>query len=420
MRQLEEAGIYGNGLVPVDTKRLVLRYNECLEAAGVKPTALERFRIDGVGWSPEVAEEKGDPFYLSHGPANPLAVILTPDQRGKPVYISYFSFQRDLMDRYFRSHSRAIADLTAETGVWLDLDQGLSHYRNALDLLLIGDVTVHTHAVGGILEAWREQQELVQRFLSPGEAWFDRSLRQALLESARTHGDLRSRTFSIPEMVYPDTEVFYTKAFGGVYVFRGLGACEALIIFEEPAQMPEEPEGEGVRLHAIDDLRWFSLLLAEGVVEVDLDWHAANPERLNRTQECLLASVVCAAEPQVEYASLSMAQKKGFIQRLKGDMPELYFELEVLRRRMSGAGGVKREGLSLEVLAAASHPRLSMPRLVRDLVWQLLTRMRPIDFWRLYRHNKELFYALYPNWPESQRRWVVELVKRQIARRTED
>ncbi len=335
------------------------------------------------------------------------------------MYISHFSFQRALMDEYFQRFARAVSDLTAVTGIWLDFDQGLSSYRSPLDLALITDVTVHTSAVGGVQEAWREQQRLVLEFAGPGEAWFKPSLRQAILESARKHGDLRSRHFSVPDMVYSDTEVYYTKAFGGVYVFRGLASCETMFIFEDESQMPAET-GDGFRLHYVEDIGWLAILLSEGVLEVDLDWHAANPARVTRTQECLLASIICEHHPEVNYGALTKAQKKGYIQCLATEVPELYFELEVLTRKLSSSSSISREGLSLEVLSAVCHPRLKMPPLLRGLLWQLLTRLRPIDFWRVYRHNKELFYRLYPQWPESQKQWVIELVKDHIASRSED
>ncbi len=418
MKRLEAAGLYGNGLVSIDTPTLAKRYNECLEAAGVVPTALERFRIDGLGWSPEVAAEKGDGNYLSHGPSNPLGVVLTPNQRGKPSYISFFSFQRELMNQYFSRYGREIADLTAQTGLWLDFDQGLSHYRTPMDLLQVGDVTVRTAAVGGIQEACREQRRLVGEFLAPGEGWFDPRLRAALLESARACGDLRSRNLFIPDMVFSDTEVFYTKAFGGVYVFRGLASCANLMVFEDPARMPHAPD-ESTRVYAADDLAWLALLLNEGVFEIDLAWHAAHPDDLERVQECMLADLICTHDPAADFGALTSAQKKGYIQRMRADMPDIYFELEVLTRRLRAKNAVLREDLSLEAQAAACHPRRNMPPLLRSILWQMASCMLPTDVWRTYHHNKELFYSLYESWPEPRKSWAIELVRKQISKRAE-
>ena len=94
MKALQESGFFGKGLVAVVDPHMVARYNACLQALGVSPTALERFAIDGLGWSPQVAREKDDPDYLSHGEANLYAIILSPEQAGRPVYRPMHSFDR--------------------------------------------------------------------------------------------------------------------------------------------------------------------------------------------------------------------------------------------------------------------------------------------------------------------------------------
>ena len=85
MKILQERGFFGAGLVPVTTPLLVDRYNDCLKAIGKEPTERKRFAIDGAGWSPQIAAERNDPNYLCHGEANLYAVLLTPEQKGKPV-----------------------------------------------------------------------------------------------------------------------------------------------------------------------------------------------------------------------------------------------------------------------------------------------------------------------------------------------
>lgn len=420
MKRLELAGLYGNGLVRIDTKELVRRYNDCLQGMGIEPTTLESFRVDGVGWSPEVAQEREDLFYLSHGVENPLAVILTPDQRRKPVYISFYSFMRELMDQYFARFSREIADLTSETALHLDLDQGLSVYRKPLDLLLVGEITVRTSAAGELQEAARHQRQLVSRFLEPGEAWFDPALRSGILQSARTHGDLRGRHLFIPETTFADTEVFATKAFGGVFVFRGLASCESLLVFEDSDQMPKLPRGSETRVYAIGNLRWLLLLLEEGVLEIDLAHYKQHPDELARIQDCLLADTICARYPDIDYTKLSASQKKGYINRLKAEIPGTYFELEVLTRQLESGDLPKAEDLSLEVQSLICHPRRQMPPLLRHLLWQLLSRAHPVDVWRVYRHNKELFYEVYNTWPDNKKEWAVALLRDQLTRRREE
>ncbi len=59
----DNALIYGR-LLTVQEPHLIARYNKALAAFGLSPTALARFEIDRTGFSPQVAEELGDPDYL--------------------------------------------------------------------------------------------------------------------------------------------------------------------------------------------------------------------------------------------------------------------------------------------------------------------------------------------------------------------
>ena len=57
MQKLRDANLYNSDLLRVSGSQ-VQRYNRCLEQLGIKPTTLKTFSIDGMGWSPEIAEKK--------------------------------------------------------------------------------------------------------------------------------------------------------------------------------------------------------------------------------------------------------------------------------------------------------------------------------------------------------------------------
>ena len=94
MELLKKHNLYGRGLIEIKTKTLISRYNEALNMLGIEPTELNKFTIDGWGWSPEIAIEKENDFYLSHGLANPYSIILTPEQKKVSVYLPYHSFDK--------------------------------------------------------------------------------------------------------------------------------------------------------------------------------------------------------------------------------------------------------------------------------------------------------------------------------------
>ncbi|HMC01497.1 MAG TPA: DUF6638 family protein, partial [Flavobacteriaceae bacterium] len=104
MDKLKEANLYRSELIPVSGK-LVERYNQCLKTLGFKPTKLKSFSIDGIGWSPEIAEEKKEIYYLNNGEANAHGIIITPLQNNKPVYTPFHTFDREVMKFVFRTHT---------------------------------------------------------------------------------------------------------------------------------------------------------------------------------------------------------------------------------------------------------------------------------------------------------------------------
>ena len=154
MKRLIDNGLFGAGLILLKTPEMIARYNATLRSLGLEPTALKQFSIDGAGWSPEIAHEQGDNFYLSHGVANQLAIIATPDQENMPIHFPFTSYDRRLMQAYFASFRQEIADLTGSTFIFLDIDQEMVEFESPHDLLLIDNVVIRSKA-GNLIDADR-------------------------------------------------------------------------------------------------------------------------------------------------------------------------------------------------------------------------------------------------------------------------
>lgn len=419
MDKLTSAGLYGNGLVAVNSLELVTRYNTCLESLGVTPTALSEFRIDGVGWSPEIAEEHNDPFYLSHGPANPLAVIISPDQFAKPVYVPYFSFQRQLMEKHFKMHSREIADLTSQAGLCVELEHGLSHHRSPADLLLLQDVTVHTSGGGELIEAFKEQRKLVSEFNNRNDAWFAEDLRRSIIESARTHGDLRGRNQLISDWHFAETDYFYSRAFGGMFVLRGLKKWKQVIIHVD-ADLKGLPKSGEVGVFPLNDPSWMQLLIDEDLLQIDMTRPSGYIEDIHRISECFLADAACTRDPALKFASLTSGQRKGLIKKLANELAPAVFDLEHVKLKLDRATTPDAKAFPEEVKRLLSQPASGLAPEKRRLMWQMLTRYQPTDVWRLYRHNKHYFYEQYATWTESKQRWAISMIRNNLEQRASD
>ncbi len=233
MNQLIKAGLFGRGLVRIDRPVLVERYNACLVDMGLEPTNLMTFQIDKMGWSPEIAEEQGDNYYLSHGEANPLAIIVTPEQEFAPIYFPMHSFDWGLMEQWFAQFRVSIADITRDTGIWLDIDNEVDIYEQPSDLLIVSEVFARVHCPGELIARAAAQNKLVQRWLTEASPHADQGLLTALEQTAQLDGDLRRRHLTITDMPYLDILDFYSRAFGGTFVLRSQGTEPMVLVRTE-------------------------------------------------------------------------------------------------------------------------------------------------------------------------------------------
>ena len=156
MQKLKQANLYRSELIPVSGK-LVERYNKCLVKLGFTPTKLTSFFIDGVGYSPEIAEEKGSTMYLNNGEANPHAIIISPLQKGKPVYSPFHSFDKEMMQQVFRIHGDKINDITRDSAICLDFDQNIDAFYEPLDVLKYDKVSINFHLIDNLNKVQKEE-----------------------------------------------------------------------------------------------------------------------------------------------------------------------------------------------------------------------------------------------------------------------
>lgn len=406
MQALMNSGLFGGGLTPVATPELVQRYNDCLVVLGISPTSLKQFRVDGIGWSPEIALERENDYYLSAGVANPMGVIVTPEQRGKPLYHPYNSYDRDLMELYFTRFHQAIADITAIRYIGLDFDQELSSYESPSDLALVESVTLRSIA-GGLFDAGREQRQLVEQFRKDDLSWMDAGLRQRIIASGQAWGDLRFIRTEIPDTKF-EVRSFHTSALGGVFVFRPRKGKRALLILENPPKQPlRSPQCDFMHLN---DTELLPTLIERGIAEVNVQWYERHPEVLQDKREGICVSVVTEKYPELAYTKLKTAQKRQLIAQNLADIPPVFGELERFAKSLGNGAASSPRTLSpdLQMMLLRPHHRLDASE--ERAVWLLLCRLQPLDVVRLYASDKNRFFAEYQRWSPAKKEWAITTI----------
>ncbi|RCW92749.1 DUF6638 family protein [Winogradskyella arenosi] len=411
MNKLKEANLFRSELIPINGK-LVERYNKCLKTLGFSPTKLTSFSIDGIGWSPEIAEEKKDNHYLNHGDANPHGIIISPLQKNKPVYLPYHSFDREMMQLIFKTHGDKINDITRDAAICIDFDQGIDVFYEPLEVLKYSSVTISFRLINQLEDKQREQLALVDTFKN-GNNFIDETLQQQLLNSAKAYGDLRHRDLHLQALNF-SVSSFYTRAFGGVYLLRDF--IKTIVIFVSKASYKEAIKDtvHEVLIYHISQPELMDKLKDHIIIECDLEAivKTANYDRIKKFE---LAQFI--KEPQHPLATIldDKVLFKSYLNKIDIEARKQVMSVEIYLEKLERSNAYKIEDIVEPSLYFALHqPHSSLSADHRDLIHKLLINIAPKDVLFLYWYDKEQFYKHYATWEDSFKDWVIERIRNNI------
>ncbi len=416
---LIDSGLFGRGLVVIDTPKGVAMYNEALADLGIEPTALKKFSIDGIGWSPEIAAERGNTGYLGHGPANRVAIIVSPDQAGKPIFLPTYSFKRRLVQNFLARSMREVADITQDTCVRLEFENQMLDYQSPQDILYLDEVTVEASA-GKLMENAAAQRDLVDSFNKPELGYNDptliRQLCGKIIESATECGDLRRRRTEIPPFKFSLIGNFWSRIFGGVFVLRA-GADSILIVEDESWLSQIQPEkGQRYQAFGISDVDGIIRCLEEeDMFKLDLKSYR-KPEaaaELDKLEHFVTIDALCSIDPDCD-TSMSVSKQKGVLTTNKDKVPSVLADLQKFRRSLKSeitGKAMPRVTEALKLLLLRPNERLDYDQYQR-ILWMLLQRLQkdPPDVLKLYTYDKERFFALFDTWTPAKKKWAAKYV----------
>lgn len=409
MDKLKVANLYLSELIPISGK-LVERYNLCLEKLGIKPTKLNEFSVDGIGWSPEVAEEKKQLNYLSNGEANQHGIIISPQQKGKPVYLPFHSFDRDMMKEIFKAYGTKINDITRDCAICIDFDQGIDAFIEPMDVLRYKTIDVKFQLINNLDKKQKEQLQLIEKFNS-GNNFIDEDLHNELLESAKKYGDLRNRDLNLEPIKF-STDSFFIKAFGGVYLLRGEDFISDILVFEDETWYREAIKNTvyGGLMYQISQPELMEKLRDHAIIEVHLAEEVKTP-RYQRIKKVLFAKFLKdTAHPVKEILDDNMLFK-SYLNKLDIASLKRVNGLEMYLERLERSNEYKVEDLvDVDMYNALHKPHSSLPTSHQDLIWQLLVNISALDVLYFYWYDKEQFYKTYQTWDESFKDWVIEVI----------
>ncbi len=413
MIKLTESKLFGDRLYYINTPLMQKRYNRCLKDIGITPTKLKKFHVDGWGWSPEIAKEKEDRYYLSHGLANPFSIIISPEQKNRPVYMPYHSFDWEIHRRVFENYALQIEDITSLNGIWFELDQNISAYRTPQDLLMMEIVNVKFNVAGDLASAASEQKDLVNKYFQEPMAWLNPDLRENIIKSAKMHGDLRYRNLELPNFPLSNITCYYTLAFNGLFIFKGVEGGKPVIIFEDNSS---EISGDLEHLHVefnLNDHKFISYLNKLNLLDSEVGYFKEHIELLELQLEHMVVAAAMELDETTPVHELTKTQRKGLIRKLNiaGLLDEDFFELEVLVNKLINGDTVAlKTPEELHKFLLQPHKDTSAEQ--KTVLWHLISKIQQNNPVLQFAFDKTRFYSDYQTWKEPMQQWAINCILR--------
>lgn len=412
MQKLKEANLYRSELIPISGK-LVERYNKCLEKLGFSKTALNSFYIDGIGWSPEISEEKSNLHYLNNGEANPHCIIITPLQKGLPVYNAFHSYDRDLMKLVFRERETIIKDITRDSAICVDFDQDIDVFYEPADILKYTDVKITFRCINDLDIEQAKQQALISEFNEENN-FIDEDIHQKLIASAKEFGDLRGRNFNIEPIIYT-TDSFYTKAFGGIYLLRNF--LDPILVFESDKtyQQAIRDTRSKVLMFHIKQPELIQKLKDHLIIECDID-NDFTKQRYERIKKLVFSEFLTDVNNPIKDILEDKMLFKSYLNRIDIEARKKVMSLERYLEKSKTDSSLKiKNALDKEVYISLHSPHSSLSVKHQDLIWKLLVNVSTKDVLFLYWYDKEAFYKQYDAWSDAVKEWIILTIEKAVS-----
>ncbi|MEE9408301.1 MAG: DUF6638 family protein [Polaribacter sp.] len=407
MNKLKQANLFRSELIPVSGK-LVERYNKCLQKLGFAKTKLTSFSIDGIGWSPEIAEEKKETYYLNNGEANSHGIIITPLQKGLPIYNPFHSFDKELMKLVFKTHLKKIKNITRDSAICIDFDQSIDVFYEPLDVLKYKDVIINFHLIDDLDKAKATQLALIKTF-NKDYNFIDENLHQKIVASAKKYGDLRTRDITLDPIIFT-TDSFYTKAFGGVYLLRNF--ISPILIFETKEAYKEAINDTtyNVLMFHISQSELIAQLRDHLIIECNLTQEVIT-DRYIRIKNFIFSEHLKDTQHPIKDILNDNMLFKSYLNKIDLKSRKKVMSVERYLEKKSINKDIKiKDIVDEEFYFSLQKPHSSLRANHQDLIWHLLVNVASKDVLFLYWYDKEQFYQIFKTWDESTQDWVIETI----------
>lgn len=405
MRRLLEAELVYGRMLKIEELHLIQRYNKALEGFGLRPSKLESFHIDMMGFSPEVAEELGDMDYLDPLKVNRRFIILTPEQESLPVAHANFSNTAALMHQFFLANARALNAITIKDAVYGEIEDSVAVVDSLDDLLSINEVRFRVMSADDLLGKAAELRQLLDRLTAETDLWRDDTALARMVDLAKVTGDIRQNPL-VPDKLVFRHDTFWADHFGGAYVFLDEGNATVICDREAPGFRRSRP-WQVSYIPSDDPKLIFDFLSRTGRIELPRASWVNQSGLIEHRRRMVLMDLIARRSPDTDFGKIDRIWIQTWLQRNAALVTEdgVYPFLTDVMRQLSETGEVRLDRVQtrerfLLIRALPGH---------RDgwLTNRLISGFVPQDYLSRFIFDRQGFYRAYEGYGDNFRAHVV-------------
>ncbi len=405
MKRLIERGLMFGNLIRISSPALVERYNRALKSLTGKRTGLDEFHIDISGYSPEIGEELEDHLYLNEGGCNRQFILLTTEQKTAPLLNAQFSNSRGILRQFIQDNESQLFALTARDAVMGELMNSVYSVDDPVRLFDIRRVEIEADTTEAHVQSAEELADKIAQFKREEDAWWDDVLIAEMIGLAKKTGDVTRAPLALKKMSFKQDN-FWTKHFGGLYVFRDMETPAAICASDK------KPLGKLPIKNLFDfkDRNEIAIFLdINDLVEPIIKARGVDGAAiLQQKMDFIVVDVAADKGEELHYST--RRDMRALTRRYAKDLPEEFHGLAALKRWAEGGAGWPKIN--------SEHPAYfytlrAKPHKDRDLVNMLLAALTPKDIRQLFICHKERFYHTYATWPDAKKTFVAEFLERE-------
>lgn len=405
MQQLLESELVYGRLLMIEEPHLIERYNKALAGFGLPTVSLERFRIDMVGFSPDVAAALSDMDYLDPMKVNRRFIILTPEQERLPLAHSSFSNTSALMHRFFEANARALHAITIKDAVYGEIEDSVAVVDSLDDLLSINEVRFRVLSAEDVLGKASELRGLVDRLVAEEALWRDDQVLNRMVELARVTGDIRQNAL-VPDQLVFRHEAFWANHFGGVYVFLDEKSTTVICDPEAPGFRRSRP-WQVSYIPSNDPKLIFDFLAKTGRLQLPRASWVKQSGLIEHRRAMAVEDLAAHITPEADFSRFDPVVIQTFLQRNAAAVTEegTYPFLTEKLRELNDTGEVR-----LDLVPAARRFLLVRAEPGHRDAWltnRLIAAQVPQDYLSRFIFDREGFYLRYEKYSDNFRTHVV-------------